>query len=248
MVSMSLIYERKAYAKMKSVSRGESKEWEWNGVDGFDEVLFKECFKNEVCKGRHVKNKDEWGCYIQEREAMRMGDNVEGFVGDDKEGDVLSGRVVFESKRMLPLIEDKKCTTCNERLKQVKINKKKKRNIKSNINNSDGVKCIITTQIYNDEQIKPKTLTNNVNNNRNKKVHYYKHTRPMYAQALFDKYTYPPLSSSFRTLNNPSPLINPTHNTITHFHAITPTTFLSFFHSSVLKTLYSYLFPFRARK
>ena len=262
---MSLIYDRKAYAKMQSVNRGEWKVRQWNGVDAFDEVLFRECFKNEKCKGK--KCKDEGDSYRTNRDVVRMGDNVERFVIGNEETDALSGKAVFESKRVLPFIEDKRRTSNDNVIKEVIVNKKKhikmKRNVRSNHNNNNNnhnsVRYIITAQIYDndhDEQMQTKTLPsyNNVNNNTNnsnvtnsrKKVRYYRHTRPLYVQALFDKYSCPSRSSF--TSHNPSPLIDRTHKTITHFHAIASTTFLSLFHFSILQALYSHIFPFRARK
>ena len=262
MVSMSLVYERKAYAKMISVKKGEGG-CEWNGVDGFDEGLFKECFKNVVCKGGRKEKEEE------DRVVIRMGDNMERFVGAVvKERDMLSGRVVVESRKVVPLIEEKKkCKMGNEsKVKQVKINKRRKRNVKSTNYNNKVNNGVVTTQIYdNDEQVQTKahtvninninnntdnisfTIINNTNNNSQKKVRYYKHTRPLYVQALFNKYTSPSLSFPFPHPTTPPPIINPTHNTITHFTAITPTTSLSFYHTSILQTLYSSLFPFHPR-
>jgi hypothetical protein len=266
MVSMSLVYERKAYAKMISVKKGEGG-CEWNGVDGFDEGLFKECFKNVVCKGRRREKEEE------DKVVMRMGDNIERFVGEViKERDELSGKVVIESRKVVPLIEEKKkCKIGSEsKVKQVKINKRRKRrnvNIKNTnyTNNNKVNNGVITTQIYNDndEQVQMKAHTNNINNintdntsftiinnsnnNSQQKVRYYKHTRPLYVQALFDKYTFPSLSFPHPHPTTPPPIINPTQNTITHFTAITPTTSLSFYHTSILQTLYSFLFPFHPR-
>ena len=51
---MSLIYDRKAYAKMQSVNRGEWKVRQWNGVDAFDEVLFMRSVKERNAKMRAI--------------------------------------------------------------------------------------------------------------------------------------------------------------------------------------------------
>ena len=261
MVSMSLVYERKAYAKMISVKKGEGR-YKWNEVDGFDEELFKECFKNVVCKGRRRERDEE-----EDKVVVRMGDNVEGFVGGEvKERDWMSGRVVVDSRKVVPLIEEKKkwrMGNDERKAKQVKINKRRKRNVKSTNYNNKVNNGVVTTQIYDDDeqmQIKAHTVNinnnninidntsftiiNNTNNNSQKKVRYYKHTLPLYAQALFDKYTSPLPHAPTPT---PPPLINPTHNTITHFIPITPTTSLSFYHTSILQTLYSSLFPFHPK-